>query len=432
MLQRLPGQEQAGDTPQAPATSVLRPSAVAPFRTRSFRFQWPADLLTSWALEMEMLILGWYVLVETGSVMLLTLFAALLNIGTLVAPMFGVVGDRIGQRNLLSGMRAIYTVLAAVLTALAFTGALTPTYVLIAAALVGLIRPSDIGVRGALAAGTVPHEHLVSAMGISRTTADSARMFGALSGAGIFVAFGMVPSYIAITSFYALSALLTLCTGPEVQTRQKDVTLPSPWRDLKEGLAHIIHTPRLHAMMWVAFLVNLAAFPMVSGLMPYVAKDLYGTDQTGLGYLVASLSFGALVGSVVLSMASERMRVERVMVGGIMTWFAMLLVFAHVRSMIGGIVCLLIIGFAQSVSVVSLAVILMRTAAPQFRGRVMGVRMLAIYGHPVGLLIAGALIERIGFTATATTFGVVGILTTSAVLLRWRADVLHPPEPKGL
>ena len=33
------------------------------------RFQWPADLLMSWAFEMETLILGWYVLVETGSVL---------------------------------------------------------------------------------------------------------------------------------------------------------------------------------------------------------------------------------------------------------------------------------------------------------------------------------------------------------------------------
>ena len=54
-----------------------RPSALTPFRIRNFRFQWPADLLTSWAFEMEMLILGWYVLVETGSVLLLTLFASL-------------------------------------------------------------------------------------------------------------------------------------------------------------------------------------------------------------------------------------------------------------------------------------------------------------------------------------------------------------------
>jgi hypothetical protein len=33
---------------------------LAPFRVRSFRFQWPADLLTSWGIEMENLVLGWY------------------------------------------------------------------------------------------------------------------------------------------------------------------------------------------------------------------------------------------------------------------------------------------------------------------------------------------------------------------------------------
>ena len=50
--------------------------ALAPFRVRSFQFQWPADLLTSWAFEMEMLVLGWYVLVTTDSVILLTAFGA--------------------------------------------------------------------------------------------------------------------------------------------------------------------------------------------------------------------------------------------------------------------------------------------------------------------------------------------------------------------
>ena len=77
-------------------------SALAPFRIRSFRFQWPADLLTSWAFEMEILVLGWYVLVETGSVLFLTVFGALQYGGTLIAPMLGVASDRIGHRNLLS------------------------------------------------------------------------------------------------------------------------------------------------------------------------------------------------------------------------------------------------------------------------------------------------------------------------------------------
>ena len=112
---------------------MSRFAALAPFQTRSFRFQWPADLLTSWAFEMEGIILGWYILVETGSVLLLTLFASLLYLGTLVAPLFGVSGDRIGQRNLLFGMRTIYMILAATLMTLAFTGILSPFYVFIIA-----------------------------------------------------------------------------------------------------------------------------------------------------------------------------------------------------------------------------------------------------------------------------------------------------------
>src|SRR5436190_22193708 len=105
--------------------------ALAPFRIRSYRFQWPADLLTSWAFEMETLVLGWYILVETGSVLLLTFFASLTYVGTLIAPMFGVIGDRIGHRDLLATMRATYAVLSATLMTMALTGHLNPFYVLL-------------------------------------------------------------------------------------------------------------------------------------------------------------------------------------------------------------------------------------------------------------------------------------------------------------
>src|SRR5579872_7166579 len=115
-------------------------AALAPFRVRSFCFQWPGDLLTSWAFEMEGLILGWYILVETGSVGLLTLFGSLQYWGTLVAPVLGLVGDRIGHRNLLCLMRATYGVLAASLAALAFAGAVSPAVVLVLAGLTGFIR----------------------------------------------------------------------------------------------------------------------------------------------------------------------------------------------------------------------------------------------------------------------------------------------------
>src|SRR5262245_64962369 len=101
---------------------AVRVSAVAPFRVRSFRFQWPADLATSLAFEMETLILGWYVLTATGSVEQLVVFGALVWLGSLFSPFFGVAGDRIGQRTLLCATRGVYVLLAGVVTVLALSG----------------------------------------------------------------------------------------------------------------------------------------------------------------------------------------------------------------------------------------------------------------------------------------------------------------------
>ena len=49
----------------------------------------------------------------------------------------------------------------------------------------------------------------------------------------------------------------------------------------------------------------------------------------------------------------------------------------------------------------------------------MGVRMMAIYSLPLGLLAAGALIDRIGFRAMASLYAVVGLVFTLIIALRW-------------
>ena len=382
---------------------------------------------------METLILGWYVLVETGSVLLLTLFASLTYVGTLIAPMFGVVGDRIGHRDLLAMMRATYAVLAATLMTLALTGHLTPVYVLIIVTAMGLVRPSDLGVRGALVADIMPRDQLIGAISLSRTTMDTARIAGALSGAGLFAALGMGPAYVAIISLYVISTLLTLCvvapSRPHPVDEVGDGALRrSPLRDLKEGMAYVWTTPRMRAAIWIAFLANLTAYPLSNGLLPYIAREIYGTNQTGLGYLSASFAVGSLIGSIALSLIGG-IRVARLMIGATAVWYATLLVFAHMQSMPAAIACLMLAGFSQSLTMISIAVILMRTASERFRGRVMGIRMLVIYSLPLGLLAAGSLIGEIGFAATATLYAATGLALMLAIVLHWRADLWHVHAP---
>jgi predicted MFS family arabinose efflux permease len=406
-----------------------RPPTTNPFQVRNFRFQWPADLLTSCAFEMEALILGWYMLVETGSVLMLTLFGALLFLGTLISPLFGVAGDRIGHRHVLCGMRAVYVLLSTTLMLIVFANQLSPLVVLVVTGLMGLVRPSDLGLRVVVAAGNMRADQLTAAMGVSRTTSDSARIAGALTGAGVFAIYGMGPAYVAVVTLYVLGLLLTLriTAAPRDATPEiVRIAFPhsSAWRDLREAIAHIWASPQLLAAMLIAMLVNFTAFPLSGGLLPYVVREIYQLDQRALGYLVASFAFGALLGSMFVSLR-ETARPARTMIAGAVVWYGFLLAFGQMQTLWGGILMLVLAGFAQSICVVALTVLLLRHSDARYRGRMMGLRTLAIYSLPLGLLVAGALIERFGFGATASLYTVVGLACTAAIALRWRADLLH-------
>jgi predicted MFS family arabinose efflux permease len=304
---------------------------------------------------------------------------------------------------------------------------------MIIVAIMGLVRPSDLGVRGALVANIMPHELLIGAISISRTTMDTARIAGALSGAGLFAALGMGPAYVAIVSLYILSTLLTLCvvapSKPHPVDEWADGALRrSSIRDLKQGLAYVWSTPRMRAALWIAFLANLTAYPLSNGLLPYIAREIYGTNQTGLGYLSASFAVGSLVGSIALSLIGG-IRVARLMIGATVMWYGTLLVFAQLQTVPAAMACLMLAGFSQSLAMISIAVILMRTASEHFRGRVMGVRMMVIYGLPLGLLAAGSLIDEVGFTATGTLYAAAGLMLMMTIVLHWRADLWHLHAP---
>jgi MFS family permease len=402
---------------------MLRLSALAPFRHRSFRFQWPADVMISWAFEMETLILGWYVLVETESVVWLTAYGSLLYVGTLIAPVLGVMSDRVGHRRLLTAMRTIYALVAGTLMTLVFAGLLTPAIVLCLASVVGIVRPSDMGLRGTLTADYMPAQALTAALGIGRTTSDVARIAGALTGAGMFALLGMGPAYVAITCFYALGALLTFqarTVRPAAPAAEPPVRV-SPWRDLREGIMHIWNTPRVLALVWFACLVNFAVFPLTNGLLPYVAKEIYRVDQTGLSYLVSSVAAGALLGSVAMTRSGIRLRLPLIMLVGAVVWHLLVLVFAQMQSLAGGVVMLVVCGIVQSVTMVPHTVLLVRASGERFRGRVMGVRMLAIYSLPLGLMVTGMLIPLIGFHVTASLYAIVGLIFTFIIAAKWRA-----------
>ena len=128
-----------------------------------------------------------------------------------------------------------------------------------------------------------------------------------LEVAGLVAALGSGVAYVVVCAVYAASLALTLNVGLR-RLRVVGEAHVSPMRALRQGFAYVWSTPDMRALMLLAFLMNFAAYPLVGSLLAYVAKDIYGLDQTGLGWLIACFAGGALVGSIAISIHGARIR----------------------------------------------------------------------------------------------------------------------------
>jgi predicted MFS family arabinose efflux permease len=346
-------------------------------------------------------------------------------IWAVLAPFLGIAGDRIGLRTLLCLTRGGYALLAAILTLLMLTEALEPWHVFVIYGIAGLARPSDQALRNVLIGQTMRPETLMGAIGLSRTTADMAKVAGAFAGAGGVALIGMGPAYVIVTALYVSAFLLSLgvARSPIHAARATALDVIAGLREV----AHYVWTKQdLLGAFSIAFLVNLLAYPFVLGLLPYAAKEVYAVGQSGLGYLAAAFAVGALTGSLVIGANTMPLRAGRVMLWSSAAWFIGILLFGQTRSLPFGLALLFISGFAQSLCLIPVAVVMLRGAAEHMRARVMGMRVLAIWGLPLGLLASGPIIAGLGYAACTVIYASLGVAATIAIAYRTREALWQP------
>jgi hypothetical protein len=284
------------------------------------------------------------------------------------------------------------------------------------ASLAGLLRPSDMVMRHTLVSHTMQPGMLMSALAISRTTSDTSRVAGAVTGTAGVALIGMAPAYAVVTLMYIAAFVLSLGVA-----RMPRVVAPAhPLSDLNDAFRHVWRKPDLLGAFSMAFLVNLLAYPFILGLLPYAAKDVFAAGQSGLGWLAGSFWAGALAGSLLVGSNAFPLRAARAMLWNAALWFAAILLFGLTHALAVGMALLFAAGVVQSFCLTPLAAIMLRSADEGMRGRVMGVRMLAIWGLPLGLLAAGPLIAHFGYAATVVLYCGLGLAATLAIGYRWR------------
>tara|TARA_Y100000758_G_scaffold298419_1_gene259629 strand:+ start:72 stop:1235 length:1164 start_codon:yes stop_codon:yes gene_type:complete len=374
--------------------------------------------MSTWGSEMETLILGWYILVATDSPFLVGLLAALRFSGTITAPVIGVIADRVNRKVMLISLRIGTVLTAMVLLILAVSGLIQPWHVFIVAGFSGLLRPADNVLRQSLIADTVPRSLLMNASGFARTTQDSARIVGALLGATLLSRLGLGWALTAVSLFYGFSVFFGLGIR-SVRSSGHIKKHMNPLADMKQGAKYIMDSSALQPIMFLAFLVNATAFPFTNGLLPVVARDVYGHDENGLAVMIATFAGGALVGSLLMAAVVKFSHPERFMMLAMIIWHLLLILFAQTQSNTWGLPLLALIGASVSFCMITMSVVLLTFTKFEMRGRVMGVRMLAVYALPMGMVLGGWLIEQYGVSVTITGYAVAGLVAIALSLFKW-------------
>jgi len=390
---------------------------------KGFAILWGSDLAVSSAEFLELFILSWYVLQKTESPTILGIYAALRFTGTLFAPLLGVLVDHFGLRRSFNLSRSIFFILSFILAAIFLLEEPSILVILFMSALLGVMRSTDLITRQSVLTHMVSQGELQNAVALSRMGRDLTQIIVPIAAGFLLSSLGTEVTYLGVVILYALSVVLSLMI-PKFPRIMFD-TKSNMWGFFTEGLSYIKSYPFLIALLLIAFIVNLTAFPLNHALLAVISNSMFDTDATGFGIIMGGYSAGALLGSLWISYFSEMRRPSRLMVFGCIFWHVAIFSIAFSTYFYVSVSIVLLAGIFQSFSMVIMAMLILRYTSEDMRSRVLGVRQLAVYGLPLGLVISGFVSENFDVVAALIGNAVVGLLLLAFVLITWPRPLLH-------
>ncbi|MGX6601801.1 MFS transporter [Micromonosporaceae bacterium Da 78-11] len=368
-----------------------------------------------------------YVLAQTGSPAATGLTGAFATAPIVLGgALGGVVVDRIGYRrasvvaDLVSGVTVAAIPLLNATVGLPFWGLLALVFA------GGLLDTPGQAARSALlpeaakAAG-VPVER---AVGWFEATERGARLLGApLAGLLVTAIGSLTVLAVDAMTFVVSAAVMTALVPAALQPEPADEEPGGYWRQFVAGVRFLVHEPLLRAMVLLVLVTNFFDATKSSVLLPVVANQRLG-GATAFGLLVGAMGGGALIGSLIFSAVGHRLPRRATFVisfavagappfwglasGLPLPW--LLAVFA-------------VSGFAAGAINPLLGAIELERIPSGLRARVYGVIGAGAYAAiPLGALLAGAGVDRLGATPLLIGIGIAYLLTVLTPLIggTWR------------
>jgi len=330
-----------------------------------------------------------------------------------LAPVAGVLADRVPKRRLLLATQTAMGLVGLVLGLLVVTGAAQLWHAYALALALGIAAAVDAPARQAFVSEMVPREDLSNAVGLNSASFHAARIVGP-GLAGLLIAWvGTGPVFLINAATFA-GTLFSL-----THMRVAELS-PAPRADrgkgqLREGLRYVRQRPDILLLMTVVGLVGTFGlnFQMTTAIM---ATAQFGKGSGEYGLLGSIMAVGSL-GGALLAARRERPRL-RLVVGATFAFGVFATVAALMPTYELFAVSLIPVGLSSLTLMTSANATVQLSVAPEMRGRVMALYM-AIFmgGTPVGAPIIGWVGSALGPRWTILVGGLVSLVTAVVALV---------------
>jgi MFS family permease len=400
-------------------------------RHANYRRFWLGQIGSLVGAWMQSVALPWLVLQLGGSALQLGLvMACLFGPSMIVAPLGGVLADRVDKRLTLIVVNAIAMVQATAMFVLVFSGVVEIWHVYLLAVVAGVVGAIEMPVRQAFVAELVPRRDLVSAVALSSTSFNLSRVVGPAIAGVTIAAFGVASNF-GINAISYLSVIIGLLRidPSRMHGVARPERFPSVRASLAEGFRYARATP---TVLWpLVLLGGMAALAMnFQTLLPLFARSALGMDAQGYGAIYAAMGAGALLGSLGLAFIGGQRPLVRLIIGGGAAFLALAFALGFVRSPALAFAVVVGIGLTSMLMVNTINVTIQNSVPDALRGRVMALYVTVFAGSaPIGGLFAGALAEAFG-APFALSFG-AALATGVLALVGWRLRSIRQPRSQA-
>ena len=358
--------------------------------------------------QMEMVVIGWFVLTLTDSPFLVGAISAARMSLNILALFAGAVADRVPKQRVLATVEFLMAAFAGIMILLIMIGFLETWHIFFLAMTAGMVRVFEMPSSQALVADTLPEDRIADGAAFNTLGRNIAMLIGPLVGGVLFKGFGPEGAFIAIAALYLLSgwgALHVRSTGSAIIKTQESVI-----RSVISGLKYVKGQQALWATLVLVLIFESSGWTFHTTLVPIFARNELNADSGGLGLLLFAFGAGAVTASLIWTMIGSGRPVGKYMIGSVVVWHASILVFATSESFYVSMTILVVTGAGFASTQFFMLSALLGNTLSEYRGRVMSLRSLAIYAFALGSISSGAIADFWSPPLAATVVGSMGII----------------------